>query len=92
LYLFTTLTCIAQSTLPSNLHVAPMYRDLVESIANRSRTFKAQLLRIANAHGATVHVEIVQHIMGARAMTRMERQIDGLTARVEVTSAITSSS
>ena len=32
----------------------------------------------------TVHVEIVQHIIGARAMTRMVRQIDGLTAWVEV--------
>jgi len=32
----------------------------------------------------TAHLEIVQYIIGARAMTRMVRQIDGLTARVEV--------
>ena len=74
----------AQNALPSNLHVAPMYREMVESMADRSPTSQAQLLRIANAPGVTVHLEIVQHIIGARALTRMVRQIDGLTARVEV--------
>jgi len=74
----------AQLALPSNLHVAPMYREMVESIADRSPTFQGQLLRIGSARGVTVHVEIVQHIIGARAMTRMVRQIDGLTARIEV--------
>ena len=74
----------AQLALPSNLHVAPMYREMVESMADRSPTFQGQLLRIGTARGVTVHVEIVQHIIGARAMTRMVRQIDGLTAWVEV--------
>ena len=74
----------AQLALPSNLHVAPMYREMVESMADRSPTFQGQLLRIGTARGVTVHVEIIQHIIGARAMTRMVRQIDGLTARVEV--------
>lgn len=74
----------AQGTLPSNLHVAPMYRELVESMADHSPTFHGQLVRIATAPRVTVHVEIVQHIIGARAMTRMVRQIDGLTARIEV--------
>jgi hypothetical protein len=74
----------AQLALPSNLHVAPMYREMVESMADQSPTFKAQLLRIANAPRVTVHVEIVQHIIGARAATRMVRQLDGLTAQIEV--------
>lgn len=74
----------AQLALPSNLHVAPVYRELVESMADQSPTFQAQLLRIATAAGVTVHVEFVQHIIGARAVTRMVRQSDGLTARIEV--------
>jgi hypothetical protein len=74
----------AQLALPSNLHVAPMYRGMVESMADRSPTFQGQLRRIGAAHGVTVHLEIVQHIIGARASTRMVRQIDGLTARIEV--------
>ena len=44
----------AQSALPSNLQVAPVYRNLVASIADRSPTFRQQLLRIANEQGLTI--------------------------------------
>ena len=37
----------AQSWLPSNLHVEPIYRELVESMAEQSPTFRMQLARIA---------------------------------------------
>jgi hypothetical protein len=74
----------AQSALPSNLHVAPIYREMVESMADRSPTFQAQLTRIANAQEVTVHVDVVLRITGARAMTQMDRRNDGLTARIQV--------
>jgi hypothetical protein len=80
-----TSPAFAQSALPPNLKVAPIYRELVESMAAQSPTFQAQLLRIATAHGVTVRVEVVPHIIGARAMTRMVRNIDGLDARIQVT-------
>lgn len=79
-----TSPAFAQSALPPNLQVAPIYRELVESMAAQSPIFQAQLLRIATAAGVTVHVEVVPHIVGARAMTRMVRQHDALTARIEV--------
>jgi hypothetical protein len=75
----------AQLALPSNLHVAPMYRELIESMAEQSPTFQGQLLRVASAPDVTVHVDVVPHIIGARAMTQMTRQIDGLTARIQLT-------
>ena len=75
----------AQSALPSNLQVAPVYRNLVASIADRSPTFRQQLLRIANERGLTIDLEVVPHIVGARAMTEMVRQAEGLSVRVQVT-------
>ncbi len=74
----------AQLALPSNLHVAPTYIEFVEAIADHSPTFKGQLRRIATARGVSVHVEIVAHVMGARARTRMVKDTDGLTAWIEV--------
>ena len=74
----------AQPGLPSNLHVEPIYLDLVESMANQSSTFDAQLRRIAAAPGVTVYVDIIPRVIGARARTRMVRQGDGLTAWMEV--------
>ena len=75
----------AQSALPSNLRVAPMYRALVESMADRSPTFRRQLLRIANEPQLTIDLDVVLRIVGARAVTQMVRQADGLTARIQVT-------
>jgi len=74
----------AQVALPSNLHVTPIYREFVEAIADHSPTFEEQLRRIATAPGVEVHVEIVAHVLGARARTRMVRETDGLTAWIEV--------
>jgi hypothetical protein len=75
----------AQFALPSNFHVAPMYREFVEAIADHSPTFEAQLRRIGTAPGVEVHMEIVPRVIGARARTRMERDTKGLTAWIEVT-------
>lgn len=74
----------AQAALPSNLHVAPIYREFVEAIADHSPTFEGQLRRIADARDVAVHVEIVAHVIGARARTRMVRDTGGLTAWIEV--------
>ena len=74
----------AQTALPSNLHVTPIYRSLVESIAHQSPTFRAQLLRIANAPSVTVYLDVVPRVTGSRALTQMSRQIDGFTAWIEV--------
>ncbi len=74
----------AQLALPSNLHVAPMYREFVEAIADHSPTFEKQLMRIAAAAGVEVHVAIVPRVIGARARTRMVREGDVLTAWIEV--------
>jgi hypothetical protein len=74
----------AQFALPSNLQVAPMYRELVESMAERSPTFRGQLLRIATAPRLTIDLDVVPHIVGARAVTRMVRHADGLAARAQV--------
>jgi hypothetical protein len=74
----------AQPALPSNLHVSPVYHGLVESIARQSPTFQAQLVRIATAPDVTVHLDVVPRIAGARAVTEMVRQSDGLTARIQV--------
>jgi hypothetical protein len=73
-------------TLPSNLHVAATYRGLVESMADRSLTFRRQLLRIATAPRVTVNVELIPstHIGGSRARTGMKRQAERLIARIEV--------
>ncbi len=74
----------AQLGLPSNFDIAPIYRGLVESMAERSPTFRQQLLRIANEPHLTIDLDVVPHIVGARAMTRMVRQADGLDAHIEV--------
>ncbi|HUP40558.1 MAG TPA: hypothetical protein VM115_10595 [Vicinamibacterales bacterium] len=74
----------AQLALPSNLHVAPMYQNFVASMADRSATFDAQLQCIASAEGVTVYLEVVPHVIGARARTRMVRDLDELTAWIEV--------
>lgn len=74
----------AQLALPSNLHVAPIYREFVEAIADHSPTFEGQLMRIATATGVDVHVAIVPRVLGARARTRMVRDPEGLTAWIEV--------
>ena len=75
----------AQSVLPSNLKVAPVYREFVESIGTQSATFRGQLDRIAAEPGLVVRVEVVPHIIGARAMTRIVRQGGNLTAHIQVT-------
>ena len=74
----------AQLAVPSNLHVPPVYRELVESIAMRSATFRRQLSRVAEQPGLTIDLEVVPRIIGARAMTRIVRQMNGLTAHIEV--------
>ena len=74
----------AQLALPSNLHVAPMYREFVEAIADHSPTFEEQLMRIDAATGVDVHVAIVPRVLGARARTRMVRDGERLTAWIEV--------
>ena len=74
----------AQFALPSNLDVSPIYRDLVESMADRSPTFRRQLQRIADEPRLTIDLDVVPHIVGARAVTRMVRKADGLDARIEV--------
>lgn len=74
----------AQPALPANFHVAPMYIEFVEAIADHSPTFEGQLRRIATAPGVAVYVDIVARVMGARARTRMVRETDGLTAWIEV--------
>jgi hypothetical protein len=79
-----TSPAFAQLALPSNFDVPTMYRELVESMADRSPTFRGQLQRIAAAPGLTIDLEVVPHIVGARAATRMVRQIDGLDARIQV--------
>ena len=74
----------AQSWLPSNLHVEPIYRELVESMAEQSPTFRMQLARIAVERGLTIDVGVVPRVIGARARTRMVRQANGLAAYIEV--------
>ena len=74
----------AQLTLPSNLHVTPIYLDLVESMAAQSQTFRQQLVRIGDEPGVFITLDVVPHIIGARAATRIVRQVDGLTAQIEV--------
>ena len=74
----------AQLALPSNLHVAPIYRNFVEAIADHSPTFEEQLMRIATAAEVGVHVAIVPRVLGARARTRMVRDGERLTAWSEV--------
>lgn len=80
----STSSAFAQSSLPSNLQMAPMYRELVESMADRSATFRRQLTRIASEPGLTIDLEFVPRIIGARAETRMVRQVDRLDARIQV--------
>lgn len=74
----------AQLALPSNLHVAPLYLEFIEAMAEHSPTFEAQLRRIATAPGVEVFVAIVPRVIGARARTRMVRDHKGLTAWIEV--------
>lgn len=83
--LFLAVPAFAEPELPPNLNVAPVYRELVESMADQSPTFLGQMLRIGSATTATVHLDVVPHIIGARAQTRIERRADGLTAWIEVT-------
>lgn len=74
----------AQFALPSNFDVPTMYRELVESMADRSPTFREQLRRIASEPGLIIDLDVVPRIVGARAVTRMVRQTDELTAHIEV--------
>lgn len=87
-YVSATYTLTEQVVLPPNLHVSPIHRELVESMARQSPTFRRQLLRIASEPGLTVDVQAIPatHILGARAATRIVRQSGGgLAARIELT-------
>jgi len=64
--------------LPSNLMIPPLYREMVESMRQRSATFRRQCLRIAGASRLTVVLEAgppPAH-MRALAWTRVAR-VDG---------------
>jgi hypothetical protein len=72
---------------PPNLLVSSMYLPLVESMLRDSPTFRRQCVRIAAAHGLTVHLSIGSAPMssGVRAITRMRRSGTGhLTADVNI--------
>src|SRR5688572_25975664 len=75
---------LAQSSLPPNLHLPSLYREVVESIAGRSATFREQLVRIAAEPRVTINLVFVPRIIGARAKTRMVVHIDELDAHIEV--------
>ena len=74
----------AQSSLPPNLQLPSIYCELVASIAERSATFRQQLMRIASEPRLTIDLAFVPRIVGARAKTVMVRQTDGLDAHIEV--------
>lgn len=74
----------AQTTLPSNLRVSEIYRELVESISDRSPTFQAQLRRLEAEPDLMVYLDIVPRILGARARTRLARREGALVAWIEV--------
>ena len=82
--LLLTPPASAQTELPSNLRVADIYREFVESIADSSPTFEGQLSRVGAATSLTVHLAVVPDIIGARATTRFERRGREIIAWIEV--------
>jgi hypothetical protein len=68
-----------EATLPSNLSVPPLYRDVVSAMLERSATFRRQCERIAGADHLTVvlSAEPVPTSMHARAWTEVARDPDG---------------
>jgi hypothetical protein len=65
-----------QVALPPNLLVSPVYRPLLESMLQRSPTFRRQCLRIANESWLTVSLRAAppSWTHGVRAITRILRK------------------
>jgi hypothetical protein len=77
-------------SMPANLEVPAVYRELFELMLDRSPTFRRQCMRIAAARHLTVHVssEAAPGRDAPRAYTRITREEDGrLIARVRITAA-----
>jgi hypothetical protein len=76
-----------QATIPSNLKITPLYREVVERMLRRSPTFRRQLLRIAGVQQLTVQLQTTVRLWmrDARATTEFVRKSDGrLVARIDI--------
>jgi hypothetical protein len=74
--------------IPDNLHVDAMYRPLLESMLERSPTFRRQCLRVASDPRLTVHLYPAGSTWtrGARAITHFVRGTGGgLDAEIYLT-------
>jgi hypothetical protein len=86
-YVGAELVIPEQVALPPNLLVSPVYRPLLESMLQRSPTFRRQCLRIANESWVTVSVGPAppSWTHGVRAITRVLRKPAGrMFASVEL--------
>ena len=73
------------ATLPPNLIAAPLYRELLESMLERSATFRRQCRRLAGTPSLTVTLRPAPAAAsGVRARTRFARADGALVAAVEI--------
>jgi hypothetical protein len=74
-------------SVPPNLRLDGEYRPLVESMLEHSPTFRRQCLRVAGDARLTIRLYpfLSSSTRGARAMTRMARGEDGLSADIYIT-------
>lgn len=75
-----------QATIPPNLQITPLYRELVQRMIKRSPTFRRQLLRIAGVPQLIVQLQTVRPwTREARATTEFIRKLDGrFVARIDI--------
>src|SRR5262249_32302261 len=76
-------------SIPSNIIIPDVYRNLLEEMLRRSPTFRRQCLRIAAEPHVMISVEVAPRAPGAgiRAMTRIRKALSGLTAWIQINSS-----
>jgi hypothetical protein len=76
----------AHAQIPSNVVIAPIFRPVLESMLQRSGTFRRQCMRIANAQNLVVQMDfgVAPLPSMTRARMRMLRQGLRRTALIEI--------
>src|SRR5262245_38932768 len=75
IYAHEPLTSVAHATLPPNMRVASTYRDVINTMLQRSATFRRQCLRIAAAERLQVELTTFRGFDPTRVRARARLEI-----------------
>ena len=86
-YIPAAASAPGQASIPANLKISPLYRDLVNKMLSRSATFRGQVLRIATAPYLSVHLQAAPTALPRemRAKTAFARKDGRMIANIDIT-------